>query len=185
MNDTVSMLLFSALFPPAAIVESLRAELSGVSGPGSPDGVRWADPATWHVTLGFYAGDDDPSTRAKWLRDQLAGRPAPTLRLEGAGSFAHVLYLGVYGEGLTELAMAAGAGADRPYLPHLTVARTRNEVPPELPRRLSGYASDSWTAEEVVLVRSDRTAGEDSGPSKYSVVERFALPSGRGGPGGD
>lgn len=178
MNDTVSMLLFSALFPPAEVVASLRAELSGLSGP--PDGVRWADPATWHVTLGFYPGDDEPPERAKWLRDRLEGRSAPTLRLEGAGSFAHVLYLGVYGEGLTELATAAGAGGDRPYLPHLTLARTRNEVPPELPRRLAAYASSPWTAEEVVLVRSDRT-GEDSAPPRYSVVGRFALDSGRSG----
>lgn len=184
MNDTVSMLLFSALFPPAGIVESLRAELAGMTGPGSPEGVRWADPATWHVTLGFYPGDDDPDARAKWLRDKLAGRSAPTLRLEGAGSFAHVLYLGVYGEGLTGLATAAGAGDGRPYLPHLTLARTRNEVPPELPRRLAGYASGSWTAGEVVLVRSDRT-GEDSGAPVYSVAGRFALQSGRSGSGDD
>lgn len=168
------MPLFSALVPPPEIVESLRAELSGIS---SPPDVRWYDPDMWHVTLGYYGDETDPGDRADWLRAHLAGQPVPRLRLRGAGSFSHVLYLGVYGEGLTELATAAGAGKDRPYLPHLTVARTRDDVPPWLPRRLAGYASEEWTATEVVLMRSDRT-GEGV---RYSVVGEFPLRSGQAG----
>ena len=81
--------------------------------------------------------------------------------------FSRVFYLGVYGEGLTELATAAGAGQERPYLPHLTLARTREEVPAELPRLLSGYSSQEWVATEAVLMRSDR--------AEYSVVARVPL----------
>src|SRR5205823_2812746 len=133
--------------------------------------VRVLDPDQWHVTLGYYGEEPDAEARTAWLKAELAGQQAPTLRLEGAGSFSRVLYLGVYGEGLTELATAAGAGQDRPYLPHLTVARTRQEVPRELPRLLSGYTSDEWTATEAVLMRSDRT---ENG-TRYSVVARFPL----------
>jgi RNA 2',3'-cyclic 3'-phosphodiesterase len=168
----MSMLLFSALLPPAEVVESLRAELSALE---PPEGVRWFEPDLWHVTLGFYGEAEDAGARAGWLRERVAGLPAPTLRLEGAGTFSHVLYVGVYGDGLNELAVAAGAGQERPYLPHLTLARSRVEVPPELPRRLSGYASRAWTATEVVLMSSDRTAEG----ARYSVVERFGLESGQ------
>ncbi|GLY69343.1 RNA 2',3'-cyclic phosphodiesterase [Amycolatopsis taiwanensis] len=164
-------LLFSALVPPPEVIESIRDEVSGISAPKS---VRWSAPEGWHVTLGFYGEEADPTDRVTWLRRRLAGQAAPTLRLEGAGSFSHVLYLGVYGEGLVELATAAGAGRDRPYLPHLTLARTRESVPPELPRRLSAYTSEAWTATDVVLMRSDRAP---SG-ARYSVVETFPLESG-------
>jgi len=160
----VSDILCSALVPPATVVESLRAELDGLT---LPEGARWLEPAQWHVTLGYYGEDADAAARAGWLRAELAGHKAPTLRLEGAGSFSRVFYLGVYGEGLTELATAAGAGQERPYLPHLTLARTREEVPAELPRLLSGYSSQEWVATEAVLMRSDR--------AEYSVVARVPL----------
>ncbi|HET6505046.1 MAG TPA: 2'-5' RNA ligase family protein [Amycolatopsis sp.] len=165
------MVLFSALFPPADVVSALRADLSGVEAPAE---LRWSEPDLWHVTLGFY-GEDDPGPRGDWLAGRLAGRPAPTLRIQGAGAFSRVLYLGVYGDGLTELAVAAGAGQERPYLPHLTVARSRADVPAGLPRSLAGFASREWAATEVVLMRSDRTA---EGP-RYAVLRRFGLESGQ------
>lgn len=120
------MLLFSALLPPSRVVESLRTHLDPLR-EEVPE-PRWAPPAQWHITLGFY-GEDDPEARVEWLGKALAGRSAPTLRLQGAGTFSRVLYLGVYSEGLTELAAAAGAEEERPYLPHLTVARTAGDVP--------------------------------------------------------
>jgi RNA 2',3'-cyclic 3'-phosphodiesterase len=163
------MQVFSALFPPPQVVESLRAELAGLWAEFPQP--RWTPADQWHVTLGFYGEDDDIPARVDWLRKRLAGLPGPALRLEGAGTFSRVLYLGVYSESLTELAEAAGAGQDRPYLPHLTLARTQGDVPRELPRRLSGYSSQEWTATEAVLMRSDRT---ESGP-RYSIVERLSL----------
>jgi 2'-5' RNA ligase len=165
------MLLFSAVLPPAQVVESLRVHLAPAQAAAAQ--ARWVPTGQWHITLGFYGEADDPAGRAAWLRAALAGRRAPTLRLQGAGSFSRVLYVGVRSEDLAELAALAGAGPDRPYLPHLTVARTRGEVPPELPRRLAGYVGEPWRAAEAVLMRSERT---DAG-SRYSVVERFPLES--------
>jgi len=164
------MRLFSAVLPPPAVAEAGWRALAGVR--AEVPGPRWITPGQWHITLGFY-GEADRAEHSRWLREALAGRAAPVLRLEGAGTFARVLYLGVHSEGLTELARAAGAGQDRPYLPHLTVARTRGEVPPELPARLAGYASQTWTATEAVLMRSE--SGPD-GP-RYSVLDRFPLVS--------
>ncbi|HVW44861.1 MAG TPA: RNA 2',3'-cyclic phosphodiesterase [Amycolatopsis sp.] len=169
------MQLFSAIVPPAHIVASLDRELAALR--ADVHGPRWIRPEQWHVTLGFYGQGGDPDERAEWLREALDGQFAPELWLAGAGTFARVLYVAVYSEGLTGLATAAGAGHDRPYLPHLTVARTRAEVPPELPRRLAGYASGTWTATEAVLMRSD--PGE--GGSRYTVVARFPLVSRQAG----
>ncbi|MEU0467362.1 RNA 2',3'-cyclic phosphodiesterase [Amycolatopsis sp. NPDC006131] len=162
------MVLFSAVLPPAAVVETLTAEVAGLP---RLDGVRWSSPDNWHVTLGFY-GEDDARARADWLRPRLAGMSAPRIWLEGAGTFTRVLYLGVYGEGITELGLAAGAGEEgRAYLPHLTLARTRERVPAELERRLSGYRSEMWTAAEAVLMRSQRSADG----VRYVALERFPL----------
>ncbi|HVV09562.1 RNA 2',3'-cyclic phosphodiesterase [Amycolatopsis sp.] len=163
------MLLFSAIVPPAQLVESLDLRLDAVRAQ-APD-VRWIPPERWHITLGFYGEAAESESRVDWLAKALAGQRAPVLRLEGAGTFTRVLYLGVYSEGLTALAARAGAEADRPYLPHLTVARTTGEVPPELSRRLARYVSEPWTATEAVLMRSDATPTG----RRYSVVGRFPL----------
>ncbi|MFD9895315.1 RNA 2',3'-cyclic phosphodiesterase [Amycolatopsis sp. NPDC059027] len=164
------MHVFSALVPPADVVDALAAEL----GERGDNRLRWSSPEDWHVTLGFY-GHADAAERAGWLRERLAGRPAIDVRLENAGTFPGVLWLTVAGEGLTALALAAGADAEtRPYRAHLTVARFPREEP-ELARlwktRLSRFSSRAWTATEVALMRSERTP---DGP-RYRVTDRFPL----------
>ncbi|AXB48058.1 RNA 2',3'-cyclic phosphodiesterase [Amycolatopsis albispora] len=164
------MQLFSALLPPSEVVRSIEARIDTRAA-----GFRWAPPVNWHITLGFF-GEDDIATRAAWLRERVTGRPAVHLRLSGADTFPKVLWLGVEGDGLAELAAAAGADLDeRPYRPHLTLARFPAASQPEaeaIAAGLSGYASPAWTAAEVVLMKS--TAGV------YSQVERFPLDTGAG-----
>lgn len=171
------MLLFSALIPPPEVVESLRAELDRLGADdGDNDGVRWSPPERWHITLGFYGEHDDPSHQADLLADRLRGSEAPTVRLGGAGIFPGVLWLGVDGQGLTELAIDAGAGRDgRPYRPHLTLGRTAREARTPWERRLAGYRGEPWTASEAVLMRSDQAGG---GPH-YRVVRSYDLTCGR------
>ncbi|QFU92343.1 RNA 2',3'-cyclic phosphodiesterase [Amycolatopsis sp. YIM 10] len=165
------MQLFSALLPPPEVVRSIEAALGAGKGPG----FRWAPPANWHITLGFF-GEDDIPARAAWLRERVNGRPAVRVRLSGADTFPKVLWLGVESDGLAELANAAGAELDeRPYRPHLTLARFPAGSEPEaraIVDALSAYSSPAWTAGEVVLMKS--TAGA------YSQVERFALDTGSG-----
>ncbi|SFB55638.1 2'-5' RNA ligase [Amycolatopsis marina] len=156
--------LFSALVPSAEAVRSLREALDDV-----PEaGLRWTPPSQWHITLGFY-GVDDPQARAGQLRTSLTGLPAREVRLTGTGTFPGVLWVGVDGN-LADLATATEAKADeRPFRPHLTVARNRDRLRPEsLADTLAGYRGPSWTATEVVLCASE------PGP-RYTPIERFGL----------
>jgi 2'-5' RNA ligase len=169
------MLLFSALIPPAAVVESLRAELDRLDAWES-EGVRWSTPDRWHITLGFYGEHDDPAHQVELLTDRFRGSEAPRVWLEGTGIFPGVLWLGVKGEGLTELAEEAGAGREgREYRPHLTLGRTAREAGTPWETRLADYRSEPWTASEAVLMRSDRVGG---GPC-YGVVRSYDLTCGR------
>lgn len=136
------------------------------------------EPASrWHITLGFY-GRDLTSSRSAWLRERLAGAPAPELRLAGAGAFSDVIWVGVFGSGLAELAGIVRpddeARGFRAYLAHLTIARGATaEQARRFREALAGYRGPAWQATEAVLMRSD--PGE-KGPV-YSTVERFPLGS--------
>lgn len=161
--------LFSALVPPDDVVEQV-AEALGETG----DGLRWEPPERWHVTLAYY-GPDDVETRAAWLADRLAGRPAVDVRLEKAATFPGVLWLTVAGSELTPLAHAAGADAEaRPYTPHLTLARFPREEPGSAARwteRLARFTSRRWTAGEVALMTSER----EPGGHRYRAARAFEL----------
>ena len=161
--------LFSALLPPDDVAEAIAAAL-GETG----DGLRWEPPERWHITLAYY-GPDDVETRAAWLGERLAGRPAVDVRLEKAATFPGVLWLTVAGTELTPLADAAGAGAEpRPYRAHLTLARFPREEPGLAARwtdRLANFTSRRWEAAEVALMTSER----EPGGHRYSVARSFEL----------
>src|ERR1700754_212487 len=134
--DDPDMRLFVALTPPAAVVEelcratgALRAQLPAL---------RWARPEQWHLTLTFLGEVDDRSrTDLAERLARVAARAAPlTLSVGAAGRFGdRVLWMRVHGEidGLRQLAASVRFAArrarlsveDRPYRPHLTVARGR------------------------------------------------------------
>lgn len=163
------MRLFTALWPAPHVVRSLEAELAHwTDGPR----LRWVSPERWHVTLGFFGDDDDATTRAEWLRRSLAGRDALSLRLTGGGAFPGVLWMGVDGPGLAELAQAAGSDAQpRTFHAHLTIARGPRSATARLARQLAQHRGPQWIAREVALVHSER----DQHGSRYRVVERFPL----------
>lgn len=171
------MRLFTALMPSAEAVHALGELLRSVP---SGAGVRWVDPATWHVTLGFF-GEQDPEITMEWLRPRLAGMPLRRLRLAGAGTFRGVLWAGVGGDDLGRLAVAAGPEQrDKAFHAHLTLARGR---PPgglaPLARHLQDHRGPEWLATEVVLMRSDR----DRTGARYTPVRRYPLvPAGESPP---
>lgn len=138
------MRLFFGVFPPPPVRDEVVRALERVrrSGPS----VRWAGQAKWHVTLQFL-GELDEQQRA--TAEQIAREIAPlqarfSVAFRGLGVFpderhASVLWLGLReSEGLRVLAdalhaslVAAGFSLDeRPYHPHLTLARikTRKEA---------------------------------------------------------
>ncbi|KFU80032.1 2'-5' RNA ligase [Amycolatopsis lurida] len=164
------MTLFSAVIPPDEVLDQVAAAL----GTPEQDDFRWSPREDWHITLGFY-GQDDPAGRGDWLAGRLDGAGPIDLRLEKAATFPGVLWLSVFGTGLHELAVKAGAESEgRPYVAHLTLAR----FPRDRPRaasaweeRLAGFTSETWTATEAVLMGSDR----EQGVSRYRVIRSYAL----------
>jgi 2'-5' RNA ligase len=91
-----------------------------------------------------------------------------TVRLSGAGQFSNrVLFVKLGGDlpAMRRLAASAGAAArragipvpDRPYRPHLTLARTGSTGADELrplAARLAAFESSPWTAAGFDLVQS-------------------------------
>ncbi|WP_125775339.1 RNA 2',3'-cyclic phosphodiesterase [Antribacter gilvus] len=136
------MRLFTAVFPPAHVLDHLDLALHGVGAnltvsDANRGGPRWLPREMQHVTLAFYA--DVPEGSVPDLTDELATlakehRPFE-LRLRGAGTFSSkVLWIGVDGEtsALRDLASACLDASPReipdelkPHRPHLTVARAR------------------------------------------------------------
>ena len=115
----------------------------------------------WHLTLAFLgevADDHVPELQQRLAR--AAGRHPPlTLRFAGSGRFGgRVLFMALDGDvqGLKRLAASAGAAArrvgiaveDRPYRPHLTLARAAaggGDLRP-LVARLATIEGQAWTA---------------------------------------
>jgi 2'-5' RNA ligase len=158
------MRLFVAVDPSAEAIRHLAEAARGLRvGPVRPE--------QWHVTLAFLGEVDD--ARLPAVRGAVAGAAAVArpgrLRIAGGGRFGNaVLWAGLAGDvdALTELAAAVRAslqpagfpGDDRPYRPHLTLARLGRRTAGEYLRAdvatLSGYRGPEWPLDQVRLVRS-------------------------------
>ncbi|SDQ53017.1 RNA 2',3'-cyclic phosphodiesterase [Quadrisphaera sp. DSM 44207] len=166
------MRLFVALVPPASALDALEADVARAR--ERVPHLRWTPRSRWHLTLAFYGEVPDRLlgdlsarvTRAAARHDPLA------LALQGAGRFgSRVLWVGVRGDvtGAARLAASCAASGrraglpveDRPYRPHLTVARAGDRRPgagavdlrPAV-EALGQHAGPAWTASAVDLVRS-------------------------------
>jgi 2'-5' RNA ligase len=162
--------LFVALVPPPEAVAHLAAAVAPAR--ERHPGLRWTAPERWHLTLAFLGEVEDRLLPGLGERLQRAARRhgPPALSLAGAGRFgAQVLWVGVHGEtdAVTRLAASAAAAGrrvglrtadgpgQRPYRPHLTVARAREPVDlAAAVADLAGYAGPGWTAPALALVRS-------------------------------
>lgn len=181
------MRLFVALTPPPDVVEELQARMAGLCVLGRD--LRWSRPEQWHLTLAFL-GDVGDETRGELSRrlGRAAGRYSPlTLSFGGGGRFGHrVLWTRVHGERdrLRRLADSVRAAArrsglaaeQRPYRPHLTLARattTAVDLRP-LVDELAPYEGRSWTADELHLVHSRLGAGP-GGTALHEPVSSWPL----------
>ncbi len=182
------MRLFVALWPSPDAVAELLAAVREVQ--EKDPGLRWTAPEQWHLTLAFLG--EVPDDRRSELEDRLerAARRHPplALRFAGGGRFGdRILFTRVDGdsEPLTRLAQSVAAAArrsripvdDRPYRPHLTLARSRGGVDLRpLAADLGSFAGALWTATHVDLVESRL----GSGPAAYASVASWPL-AGRAG----
>lgn len=174
--------LFVAVYPPPEAVNDLTARIAGLRvGAAAAAGinVRLADPADAHITIAFFGEvEADRLTDVESVLGLAAERCrdgrgwSPRIRLGGGGRFGRgrftVLWVDVLGEVevFQALAQQIRAGLqranlpydDRPFRPHLTIARPGDRVDlvdVEADRAmLAEYLGPSWPATEMVLVRS-------------------------------
>lgn len=157
------------LFVAIDLPEEIKASLSQFS--GAVPGARWVDTSQIHLTLRFI-GDVDPQTVSK-IKKALSGIHFPSFPLCVAGvghfpprGFPRVLWVGVepraelvaLQKGIESALQQAGVPPEeRPFSPHITLARLK-ETPPaaigafeSLHREL---AYPSFPAAEYVLYSS-------------------------------
>jgi 2'-5' RNA ligase len=153
---------------------------------------RWVRVEGLHLTLRFLGATPDPRQQelAAALEAAASGVSPFEISLAGGGAFPNpyrprVLWIGI-ARGVDRLGALAGRLSlelqrlgwppdDRPFAPHLTLART-DGVPgaDEKARRLMELARDirlSWTADRLVLYRS--VLGH--GPARYESVAESLL----------
>jgi 2'-5' RNA ligase len=171
--------LFVAAYPPDSAVADLADFVSRLRvGRAAAAGVntRLAKPETYHLTLAF-VGDvpDERLPDVETAVGQAVSRvqpPTPEVALAGGGRFGRgaftLMWVGVTGDldpmralhkGLRrELKRARLPYDDRPWKPHLTLARPGDRVPRadvDADRtELNAYEGPRWPVRELQLMRS-------------------------------
>lgn len=185
--------LFVAVWPPPVVVEAVEAvaealrrragdvpagagDTRGASAAAIARGLRWTDPADWHVTLRFLGQVDHASAVGAFGAIERQARPVVARVGPNTGRFGRrVLHVPV--QGLEELAAAAVAATsdvgepadDRPFAGHLTLARARARGGADLSSVVGVPVSAVWEVEEITLVAS-RPGATGAGVARYEVV---------------
>jgi RNA 2',3'-cyclic 3'-phosphodiesterase len=192
VNAGSTLRLFAAVLPPADVVDELGLLVGELKELAGADRLRWTGPPGWHFTLAFYGevGEDVVPELSRRL-ERAARRSEPfALAVRGGGRFGHgrALWAGAEGDlgALRLLAGRAEAAArkagvpmreHRPYTPHLTVARSREDVDVRpYVTALDAFAGRTWTVSDLALVRSDLPASGVPGEQpRYEAVGRWPL----------
>lgn len=192
MSATSTLRLFAAVLPPADVVDELGVAIGELKGLAGADRLRWTAPAGWHLTLAFYGEVEEDVVPELSRRLERAARRGETfpLAVRGGGQFGHGRALWAGAEGdldalrlLADRAEAAARkagvpmGEHRRYTPHLTVARSREnvDVRPYVDA-LDAFAGRTWTVADLALVRSDLpTSGVPGEQPRYEAVGRWPL----------
>lgn len=180
--------LFVGLWPPGPALEHAQAHLASFH--DQLPGGRWIPLPRWHITLAFLG--DVPTSKIPSvvsLLDKLAPAHPPLsgLRLQGAGTFRGVLWLGLtpterYSPAdrlarhiQRELRRIGIPIERRPWRAHVTVARWKprsdtTAAARKLSRQVNDYRGPEFTIDSFNLVKSD------NGPSPcYQVIARTQL----------
>jgi RNA 2',3'-cyclic 3'-phosphodiesterase len=180
------MRLFIGIPLAAGTADALIVIVHQLHAKAAPQGLRWSARESWHITLQF-VGSAKPE-QYDCIAARLRDLRSPHLFIEfgSLGTFdrAGVLYVEVrVTPELTALQQAVTAATapcgftpeDRPYHPHITLARRKGKGARELhdlrlqiqqQPKLAGFTADSF-----VLYESTPTPEG----SRYDVRERFSL----------
>ena len=164
----MSVRLFLGLPPSDAAREALCRLIEGAR--DIWPAAKWVPAANLHYTLVFIGAQPESEVAAigAAVDAAAAGIPAFDVGLGASGRFpergrARVLWVGasIGGEGMTGLAAACSralapwsAPDDRPYAPHLTIARFKVPVVFDDSRLAQAEPTPPWLVEDVVLYRS-------------------------------
>ncbi|HEV7671563.1 MAG TPA: RNA 2',3'-cyclic phosphodiesterase [Thermoanaerobaculia bacterium] len=202
-NPPTTYRLFVAIEIPEAVQSEVGRRIEPLRESLSADGkTRWVDPRGLHLTVLFLG--DIAADLVPWLGEELAAACAPRtpfeLALHGAGTFpparpARVAWVGMTAPPelhvlVSALSAAAGEAIghpaeERPFVPHLTVARCRE--PWQRPAiatftsAFSGPIGEPFAVSEAVLVRSHlgetvrRSDGTEGRGSRHEVLRRMPL----------
>jgi 2'-5' RNA ligase len=168
----------------AGVVNQLRSQTTEYT-----DTLRWSAPGSWHITLQFL-GSTTPQ-QYECVRNQLRERrhPAFDIQLGGVDAFdrAGVLFVAVrvtsHLLALQQSVTAATAPCgftpeDRPYRPHITLARRKGRTAGRELRNLKLQIQPpkllSFTAETLILYESIPAPGG----SRYEIREHFPFRAG-------
>ena len=184
--------LFVAADVPEAVRSRLYHDLQRVR--ATHPELRWSPLENWHVTLKFLGAVWPPQVEeARSAIGIVAAETAPfETRLLGADAFpssrrARVLWVGmsdplerfpVLAEALDEALGGIVKPEERPFTPHLTVARAKHPVAlVEQIRAVAGIRSKAFPVDHVTLYRSHLRRPAPL----YEPVETFPLGSKRRG----
>jgi 2'-5' RNA ligase len=191
--------LFVAIELPPELVVRLREIQDGLKRQVPRRTLRWVDPAGIHLTLKFLG--DVPSAQRETLQnalDQAAQKHREfELTAQGLGCFPNprrprVVWAGIQPGGSalqalrdtleTLIAPLGYPTEDRPFSPHLTLGRVRQEASREDAQKLGNLVAAAptstihqWRVNRVSLIRSELKPGG----AVYSVLHHVGLrPSG-------
>lgn len=155
-------------------------------------GVRFVDPATWHLTLAFLGELDDAALAAAHLaaRQAAAMRAPFTLRAQAPGIFGapqlpRVIWMGLGGDLVALSALyrrlaaelqSQGLATDGRFAPHITLARPKQPLTPAGADALAEACQSSrqgptFAVDAIAVMRSDlRPTG-----AQYTRLERVPL----------
>ena len=186
MSSEPKLRLFVAVELPAEIKEAIAERVEPFR---ALEGFRWTPVDNLHLTVAFL-GWVQPE-RVEEITARLAGAAADLVpfeaRLGGAGGFpergkARVLWVGFEDDGGELAALATGVRTalgelfppdDRPFRPHVTVARARRR-PQRVTAKAESHSGPAFRVDAITLFRS-RLGGEHA---RYEALERWPLGAG-------
>jgi RNA 2',3'-cyclic 3'-phosphodiesterase len=180
-----TMRLFVAIPLAQEVIDALERFARSLRSEG--DGLRWSSPESWHITLQFLGETSGEKHGCVVARLRNVRATAAPVQLNGTGFFdrAGVFFAGVSisaemvdleKQVLAATSQCGFAAEERPFHPHVTLARAKGDNRMNALRRLKRRVKENvgfpaFTATEFRLYE----AFLGPGGSRYEVRERFRL----------